>query len=108
MAEAKVEEVVKLPHPITTRGRVAHGEILGQRVRIIAKPSLGKTIPRKAGVVRESAKVVAVNKAMAEIKPASKCKGMKFRDGSMQRCLKEQLKDIKTKAAQKLKEVTGG
>jgi hypothetical protein len=99
---------VKLSHPIVTRGRVAHGEILGQRVRIIAKPSLGKTIPRKAGVVRESAKVVAVNKAMAEIKPASACKGKKFRDGSMQACLREQLKDIKAKAAAKLREVTGG
>jgi len=104
---AKAPEV-KLPHPIVTRGRVAHGEILGQRVRVIAKPSLGRTIPRKAGVVRESAKVVAVNRVMAEIKPASKCKGMKFRDGSMQRCLREQLKGIKEKAAAKLTEVTGG
>jgi len=85
-----------------TPGRVSHINVLGNRIRIYGKPSLGKVIPRKAGVIRTSKKVLAVNEAMAEIKPATACKGKHFYDGSMQRCLREQLKGIKEKAAAKL------
>jgi len=88
-----------------TRGRVAHADILGSRIRIYGKPSLGRVIPRKAGVIRTSKKVLAVNEAMAEIKPAVACKGKHFYDGSMQKCLREQLKGIKEKAAAKLAKV---
>jgi hypothetical protein len=85
-----------------TKGRVAHANILGSRIRIYGKPSLGRVIPRKAGVIRTSKKVLAVNEAMAEIRPAKACKGKHFYDGSMQKCLRDQLKDIKEKAATKL------
>jgi hypothetical protein len=85
-----------------TRGRVAHADILGNRIRIYGKPSLGRVIPRKAGVIRTSKKVLAVNAVMAELKPAKACKGTHFYDGSFQRCLREQLKGVKEKAAAKL------
>lgn len=85
-----------------TPGRVAHATIWGHRVRLYAKPSLGRDVLRRAGVIRTSKKVIAVNKAMAELKPATACKGKKFSDGSFQRCLREQLKNIKEKAAAKL------
>ena len=75
-----------------TRGRVAHATIWGHRVRVYAKPSLGKDILRKSGVNRTSEKVMAINEKFADIKPASACKGLKFSDGSFQRCLREQLK----------------
>jgi hypothetical protein len=74
-----------------TRGRVAHATILGNRVRVYAKPSLGKDILRTSGVDRVSAKVLAVNRAFARIKPSVACKGKKFSDGSFQACLREQL-----------------
>lgn len=74
-----------------TRGRVAHATIYGNRVRLYAKPSLGKDILRTSGVTRTSEKVLAVNKAFAALKPAKACKGLKFADGSFQRCLREQL-----------------
>jgi hypothetical protein len=85
-----------------TKGRVAHANILGSRIRIYGKPSLGKVIPRKAGVIRTSKKVLAVNEVMAELKPAKACKGKHFYDGSFQRCLREQLKGVKEKAVAKL------
>ena len=75
-----------------TRGRVAHATIWGHRVRVYAKPSLGKDILRKAGVNRVSEKVLAINERFAAIKPAKACAGLKFSDGSFQRCLREQLK----------------
>jgi len=87
---------------VETRGRVAHGNILGSRVRLYGKPSIGKVIVRKAGVNRTSEKVLAINKAMAEIKPAKMCKGKHFYDGTFQKCLREHLATIKEKAAAKL------
>jgi hypothetical protein len=73
-----------------TPGRVAHATILGQRVRIYAKPSLGKTIIRKSGVARKSEKVREINRVVKELKPAVLCKGrdiQKFRV-----CLSEEMK----------------
>jgi len=77
---------------VETKGRVAHATVHGHRVRLIAKPSLGKDFVRKSGVNRTSEKVMKINEAFAAIKPAKACKGKKFYDGSFQRCLREQLK----------------
>lgn len=85
-----------------TPGRVSHATVWGHRVRLYPKPSLGKDVLRKAGVIRTSKSVLAVNEAMAELKPAKACKGKKFSDGSFQKCLREQLRGIKEKAAAKL------
>jgi len=82
---------------VETKGRVAHAAVYGHRIRLYAKPSLGKDILRKAGVNRTSKNVMKVNEAFAEIKPAKACKGKKFYDGSMQKCLREQLKGKLTK-----------
>lgn len=60
--------------------------------RIYYKPSIRRIIPRFPGVLRDSKKVIRINERFAEIKPAAQCKGKKFTDGSMQRCLREQLK----------------
>jgi hypothetical protein len=85
-----------------TPGRVSHINVLGNRIRLYGKPSLGKVIPRKAGVIRTSKKVLAVNEVMTELKPAKACKGTHFYDGSFQKCLREHLKGVKEKAAAKL------
>jgi hypothetical protein len=84
-------KVEKGDKKMETRGRVAHATVYGHRVRLYAKPSLGKDILRKAGVNRTSEKVLARNKWFATVKPAKACKGLKFSDGSFQRCLREQL-----------------
>ena len=102
------KEEIERKGSIQTPGRVGHVNILGQRVRLYGKPSLGKTIPRKAGVTRTSPYVLAVNEAMSELKPAKACKGKHFYDRSFQRCLREQLKNIKELAQKKLAGVTGG
>jgi len=73
-----------------TRGRVAHVTILGQRLRIYAKPTLGKTVIRKSGVTRTSDEVRRINRIVKELKPALLCKGrdiQKFRA-----CLSEEMK----------------
>ena len=105
--EVQKEEIAR-KKAVETPGRVAHVNILGQRVRLYGKPSLGKTIPRKAGVIRTSMNVLAINEAMAALKPAKACKGKHFYDRSFQRCLREQLKGIKAAAAKKLTSATGG
>jgi predicted metal-dependent hydrolase len=105
--EVQKEEIVR-KKSIQTPGRVAQVNILGNRLRIYGKPTLGKTVARKAGVTRTSPNVIAINEAMAALKPASNCKGKHFYDRSFQRCLREQLKNIKEKAAAKLAGATGG
>jgi len=74
-----------------TRGRVAHATLHGHRIRLYAKPSLGKDIVRKSGVIRKSENVKKINEAFKAIKPAQACKGKSFYDGSFQKCLREQL-----------------
>lgn len=74
-----------------TAGRVRN--LLGV-ARIYYKPSLGKFVIRKPGVVRRSERVIAINKKFASIKPASACKGKHFSDGSFQACLREQLRGL--------------
>jgi hypothetical protein len=96
--DVQKEEIAR-KKSIQTPGRVTHINVLGNKVRIYGKPTLGKAIARKAGVTRTSLNVIAVNEAMADLKPASKCKGMHFYDRSFQRCLREQLKGIKAVAA---------
>jgi len=73
-----------------TPGRVAHLTILGQRLRIYAKPSLGITVIRKSGVARRSDKVRAINQKVAEAKPALACKGKPIQE--FRKCLREQMK----------------
>jgi hypothetical protein len=105
--EVQKEEILR-KKSVQTPGRVTHINVLGNRVRIYGKPSLGKAVARKAGVTRTSLNVLAINDAMASLKPASKCKGLHFYDRSFQRCLREQLKGIKAVAAKKLTTATGG
>jgi len=83
-----------------TPGRVAHATILGQRVRIYAKPSLGKTIIRKSGVTRKSNRVREVNRVVKELKPAQLCKGKDIK--AFRACLSEQMK----KAFEQLRRAT--
>jgi hypothetical protein len=105
--EVQREEIAR-KGSVQTSGRVGHVNIMGQRVRLYGKPSLGRTVARRAGVTRTSPKVLAINEAMAALKPASACKGKHFYDRSFQRCLREQLKGIKAAAARKLTTATGG
>ena len=71
-----------------TPGRVRN--LLGV-ARIYYKPSLGKFIIRKPGVIRTSDAVLERNKKVRANPPASKCKGKHFYDGSFQACLAENM-----------------
>jgi len=73
-----------------TPGRVAHATILGQRLRIYAKPSLGITVIRKSGVTRRSDRVREVNQRVAEAKPALACKGKPIKE--FRECLRQQMR----------------
>jgi len=72
-----------------TKGRVAHATIYGHRVRLYAKPSLGKDVLRKAGVNRKSDAVIARNKKVEASPPAPKCEGKPWDD--FVKCLSEQM-----------------
>ena len=62
--------------------------------RAYVKPSMGGAlIIRKRGVRRTSEKVKAINRRMADLKPASKCKGKKWRQ--FVSCLREQTKELR-------------
>ena len=56
----------------STPGRVRN--LLGVS-RIYYKPSLGKFVIRKPGVIRRSDKVLAINRKVRANPPAKKCKG---------------------------------
>ncbi len=56
-----------------TPGRVRN--LLGVS-RIYYKPSLGKFVIRKPGVIRRSTKVLERNKKVRASPPATKCKGL--------------------------------
>ena len=73
-----------------TPGRVRN--LLGVS-RIYYKPSLGKFVIRKAGVIRRSDKVIARNESVAAAKPAKACKGKPW--GEFVTCLSEEMKKVK-------------
>jgi len=54
-----------------TYGRVKQNAFAN---RIYYKPSLRKPVIRHPGVMRRSLRVIAINKRMAAIKPAARCK----------------------------------
>jgi len=83
-----VKKVAEKTFAIPTPGRVHH---IGQYVRFYYKPALQKVVIRKSGVLRKSAKVLAINKKFAEIKPAAACKGQRPWHKFVM-CLSEQLK----------------
>ena len=71
------------------------------------KPSMGRLILRKPGVLRRSDKVIAVNKLLVEakVKPATKCKGMPWK--KFVSCLRGEMGAIISKetVAKKLEEM---
>lgn len=71
-----------------TPGRVKN--LLGV-ARIYYKPTLGKIVIRKPGVIRRSDKVIAINEKVAAAKPAAKCKGLGSWDKFV-KCLREEMK----------------
>jgi hypothetical protein len=60
------------------------------------KPTLGKLILRKPGVLRRSEKVIARNEKVAAAKPAAACKGIAAEKGwkKFVTCLREQMKKV--------------
>ncbi|MEM2187768.1 MAG: hypothetical protein QW692_00115 [Nitrososphaerota archaeon] len=56
-----------------TRGKVINTPY---GTRVYYKPTLGKIVFRKPGVIRRSDKVIDRNRKVAAAKPASKCKGL--------------------------------
>ena len=88
MAEEK--KVTRIEY---TKGRVAHSYLHGKPIRIYAKPSLGKDVVRKSGVIRRSDKVRAVNEKVKAYKPAKYCKGVAAEKGydAFRKCLREQM-----------------
>ncbi|RSN72969.1 MAG: hypothetical protein DSO07_01075 [Thermoproteota archaeon] len=89
MADPK-KKVVTVSGLGETRGRVAHAAIYGYRVRLYAKPSLGKAVLRKSGVHRRSEKVLRINEKVAAYKPASKCAGKPWDE--FVKCLRKEMK----------------
>jgi len=59
--------------------------------RIYFKPSLGKLIIRKSGVLRTSEAVLSRNEKVRASPPATKCKGLHMYDGSFQACLAREM-----------------
>jgi hypothetical protein len=47
--------------------------------KVYYKPSLGKVVFRKPGVIRRSTKVIERNKKVAASPPAGKCKGLAWK-----------------------------
>jgi hypothetical protein len=80
----------------TTPGRVINTAI-GSRAYF--KPSIGKVVLRKPGVIRSSDVVLAVNQILEEMKkeerPAKKCAGKPWRQ--FVKCMKEEMKKAVTK-----------
>ncbi|MBW2671931.1 MAG: hypothetical protein JRD89_00780 [Deltaproteobacteria bacterium] len=56
--------------------------------RVYWKPSLGKIVFRKPGVIRTSDRVIERNRKWAAAPPASKCKGLPWRE--FVRCLSKE------------------
>jgi len=59
--------------------------------RVDWKGSILKRVIRHPGVYRVSKLVLGVNEVMAKVKPAKKCKGKHFFDGTMQACMRDKL-----------------
>jgi hypothetical protein len=83
----------------STPGRVINTAI-GSRAYF--KPSIGKVVLRKPGVIRSSDVVLAVNKILEDLKsekkeelPAKKCAGKPWRQ--FVKCMKEEMKKTVTK-----------
>jgi hypothetical protein len=77
-----------------TVGKVAHATLLGHRLRVYAKPALGKEVIRKSGVYRRSDRVISINERLrtAAVKPATKCKGRPWAE--FVECLSREMKAI--------------
>jgi len=58
--------------------------------KVYYKPSMGRVIFRKPGVLRRSTNVIARNRAFAAKKPASSCKGLYWKQ--FVSCLREHAK----------------
>lgn len=69
-----------------TRGRVVNTPY---GTRAFYHPTLRKVILRKPGVNRKSLKVIERNKRIAALKPATKCKGLKWE--KFVACLRENM-----------------
>jgi len=74
-----------------TGGHVFNMGAVAPGTRIYFKPSMPKMIYRKAGVIRRSDTVLAVNKHFAGIKPSTACKGKPWRE--FVKCLGKELKE---------------
>jgi hypothetical protein len=58
--------------------------------KVFYKPSLGKVVFRKPGVMRRSARVLAINDRVAANPPASKCAGKDWK--AFVSCLRREMK----------------
>jgi len=80
-----------------TSGHVFNMGDIAPGTRIYFKPSLPKMIYRKAGLIRRSEKVLAINKKLEDVRgtpraPATICKGRPWKE--FIKCLRAEMKKL--------------
>lgn len=77
---------------MVSKGQTAGNPNTPFGVKVFYKPSLGKVVFRKPGVMRRSDRVIAINERVAANPPATRCAGKPWKE--FVSCLRREMKAI--------------